>query len=116
MKQHYRPFLLSLSLPPLFSWDESVGDYYYFDSASGRSQWGHPLDDAYRSKVKEARALGSRRDKEGDAAAGGQTDMEVRPLSGKLVSERSYSQIALLPLVSRICFFCVCVLRPRSLP
>ena len=38
-----------------FSWDETIGDYYYFNSDTGDTQWAHPLDEIYRQKVDLAR-------------------------------------------------------------
>ena len=62
-------------LPPRRSWDETVGDYYYFESDTGRSQWSHPLDEVYRTKVQEAR--------ESPAEDGADMDL-MRPPPGKL--------------------------------
>ena len=39
----------------LCSWDETIGDYYYFNSDSGQTQWAHPLDEIYKQKVTLAR-------------------------------------------------------------
>jgi hypothetical protein len=33
------------------SWDETIGDYYYFNVECGETQWNHPLDQIYRQKV-----------------------------------------------------------------
>ena len=37
------------------SWDETIGDYYYFNSDTGDTQWAHPLDEIYKQKVTLAR-------------------------------------------------------------
>ena len=37
------------------SWDETIGDYYYFNSDTGDTQWAHPLDQIYKQKVSIAR-------------------------------------------------------------
>ena len=39
----------------LCSWDETIGDYYYFNSDTGDTQWAHPLDEIYKQKVTLAR-------------------------------------------------------------
>ena len=39
----------------LFSLDEALGDYYYFNFETGETQWSHPLDDIYREKVIQTR-------------------------------------------------------------
>ena len=39
----------------LCSWDETIGDYYYFNSDTGSTQWAHPLDEIYKQKVTLAR-------------------------------------------------------------
>ena len=39
----------------LFSLDDTIGDYYYFNVENGETQWAHPLDEIYRQKVKLAR-------------------------------------------------------------
>jgi len=38
--------------------DDTIGDYYYFNTNSGETQWAHPLDEIYRQKVIVARESG----------------------------------------------------------
>ena len=32
--------------------DSESGEFYYFNFATGETQWEHPLDDVYRQKVR----------------------------------------------------------------
>ena len=48
-------YLLLTLLDFFCSWDETIGDYYYFNSDSGQTQWAHPLDEIYKQKVTLAR-------------------------------------------------------------
>ena len=48
-------YLLLTLLDFFCSWDETIGDYYYFNSDTGSTQWAHPLDEIYKQKVTLAR-------------------------------------------------------------
>ena len=48
-------YLLLTLLDFFCSWDETIGDYYYFNSDTGDTQWAHPLDEIYKQKVTLAR-------------------------------------------------------------
>ena len=48
-------YLLLTLLDFFCSWDETIGDYYYFNSDTGETQWAHPLDEIYKQKVTLAR-------------------------------------------------------------
>ena len=39
----------------MYSLDETLGDYYYFNFETGETQWNHPLDKVYCEKIIEAR-------------------------------------------------------------
>jgi hypothetical protein len=72
-----------------------LDDYYYFNFATGASQWEHPLDDLYRNRVLEERE--SRTDfqvEQGDGEYDG-FEMQARPPPAKLAStdaERRYNR------------------------
>ena len=40
----------------MFSYDETLAAWFYYDTTNGDTQWNHPLDDIYREKVIAARA------------------------------------------------------------
>lgn len=37
---------------------KETGNYYYFNSVTGESQWDHPLDGYYKNLVKKGRSEG----------------------------------------------------------
>ena len=40
----------------IFSYDETLAAWFYYDFSNGETQWNHPLDDTFRDKVIKARA------------------------------------------------------------
>ena len=40
----------------IFSYDETLAAWFYYDFSNGETQWNHPLDDTFRDKVTKARA------------------------------------------------------------
>ena len=40
----------------IFSYDETLAAWFYYDFSNGETQWNHPLDEFYKQKVIEARA------------------------------------------------------------
>ena len=44
-------YLMSSSLL-YHSVDSESGEFYYFNFATGETQWEHPLDEVYRQKVR----------------------------------------------------------------
>ena len=40
------------------SYEETLSQWFYFNTSAGTTQWNHPLDDIYKDKVEEARKLG----------------------------------------------------------
>ena len=82
--------------PSSSSFDEDVGDCYYFNFETGQTQWEHPLDEVYQQKVILAREEFT--EISGDTSdiltnsnnSGGGADnsstMDMKPMPGKLVS------------------------------
>ena len=51
----HRRYLKNIYFPLLFSYDETLASWFYYDFTNGETQWNHPLDDIFKEKVIKAR-------------------------------------------------------------